>query len=101
MRKISKEAAEAFKNDYKFTKSNTKVRVANGETTLLLHDNCIARKVSDDQNQKVQLYISDGGYPMSITTKDRLNALEGVQVHTSNFVDFLNGVEWNGEETLI
>lgn len=32
-------------------------------------------------------------------TKERLNALQGVNIVQKNFVWYLNGKEWNGELT--
>ena len=98
-RKISVEAADALMEGREYKNSNTEV-VQIGDTAflLVLHGNEIAEyDVADGF-----LYVSDGGYtPMSSTTKERLNALPGVKLHTSKKQLILNGKKWNGESVLV
>ena len=69
-RNISKMAADAFYSGRKFKQSNT--RVENSE--LYLHGNLIARMNTQ-------------------TTRERLNALDGVSLTQKNFKPYLNGEE--------
>ena len=73
MRKIAQDAARAFCNNRKFSRSNTQVRtgVTIGDqpmTELLLHGHVIARR------RNGQLFVTLAGWPTP-TTKSRLNAL--------------------------
>jgi hypothetical protein len=68
MRKITAQAADAFKAGHAFKLSNTRVEIRNGEAFLYLHDNMIAHKAGD------QLYITHCGWKTP-TTKERLNAV--------------------------
>ena len=94
-RKISVEAAEALMQGREYKKSNTEVvQIGDTDFLLVLHGNQIAEYDTSDGS----LYVSDGGYtPMSPTTKDRLNALPGVEVHTSQKQLYLNGQRWSGK----
>jgi hypothetical protein len=96
MKKITEKISNAFNNNINFCESNTCVSMnGDGEMELRLFGNLIASKT------KKGIVISDGGYPLSNTTKDRLNALTNVFVNTRVGVHFLNGVQWNGNKTLI
>lgn len=85
--------------------------------TSVAFSNGIAKKVSTSQSTGRQLfyhgnliaewradglYISNGGYEGrrgetgSKTTKDRLNAIDGVYITQKNFKWYLNGIEWDG-----
>jgi len=91
MRKITREASEAFFNRNSFRKSNTEVRVGDGMTILSLWGNDIARI-----NQSGDVFeISNGGWD-SRTTKERLNGLRGVSINQKNYTWYLNGKEWDG-----
>ena len=91
MRKITREAYEAFINKEPFAKSNTTVHVSeDGEVTLLLHGNSIAKQVNG------VLSICSAGWPTP-TTKERLNSLPGVKIHQSKSVWFLNDLYWDGD----
>ena len=94
-RKISVEAADALMKGREYKKSNTEVvQIGDTDFLLVLHGNQIAEYDTSDGS----LYVSDGGYtPMSPTTKDRLNALPGVEVHTSQKQLYLNGQRWSGK----
>jgi hypothetical protein len=85
MRKITKEAIEAFNNNFPFSKGNTVVFVSESQTTLRLHGLSIARK------REGKLEINPGGY-LTTTTKERLNSLPNVSISQKNFVWYLNGV---------
>lgn len=97
MRKISKEAMLALTNGYDMTKSNTRVR----DRVMYLHDRPIAWV-----DPRWGLIVSDGDYPLSFTTKERLNALPGVRVWTSKHVDYIQTAghskqEWDGEPWVV
>tara|TARA_B100002019_G_scaffold185723_1_gene160404 strand:- start:87 stop:413 length:327 start_codon:yes stop_codon:yes gene_type:complete len=74
MRKISKEASEAFWGDRNFKKSNTEVAVFETDVFFYLHGHLIARRsrVFGDT-----LGINHCGWP-TVTTKERLNAILNV-----------------------
>lgn len=67
MRKVSQEAYKAFINRRKFSSSNTEVRIEDEEVSMYLFGNKIAKTENGD------IWISDGGYGASNTTRDRLN----------------------------
>lgn len=100
MRKITKETIHAFNNNLYFKKSNSEVRILALENNipchigLFLHGNMIAEKHTNKRVNKLR--ISTCGWNTS-TTKERLNALEGVSITQKNFVLYLNGKEWNGK----
>lgn len=91
MRKITREAVDAFMNGYYYKKSNMEVTC--GE--MYLHGNKIAWF---DVNK--QLWISTCGW-LSNTTKERLNALPNVHIQQANFDWFLNGEYWDGKPKCI
>lgn len=93
MRKITKEAVNAFMNAEKFNGSNTKVEILPNVTILKLHGNAIAYRYNDPERT---LSITNCGW-FTITTKERLNAIEGVHIVQKKGVWYLNGKEWNGE----
>lgn len=68
MRKISKDAAHAFKNDVNFHRDNTQVVVLRNKTLFYLFGNLIAIKKDG------YLHINNCGYPTQVT-HDRLNAI--------------------------
>ena len=73
MRKIAQDAARAFCNNRKFSRSNTQGRISTtiGDqpmTELILHGHIIARR------RNGQLFVTLAGWP-TVTTKSRLNAL--------------------------
>lgn len=92
MRKITEEAVEAFNNGIEYNNSNTKVEVLPNVTILKLYDNAIAYRYNDP---KRTLSITDCGYPTKIT-KERLNAIDGVNIEQKKGVWYLNGKEWDG-----
>lgn len=91
MRKITKESIEAFNNSQKFSKGNMSVTESFGVIYLRLHGNIIAEKYPSGT-----IKITNAGW-FTNTTKERLNALEGVSITQKNWVWYLNGVEWNGD----
>jgi phage-related protein len=99
-KKISVDAAQAFNDERNFKRSNTEVTVSitpDGsvkETRLFLSGNLIATKI----NGVVE--VSNAGW-FSVTTKDRLNALDEVSIHQSKGEWFLNEEKWNGNWTKI
>lgn len=86
MRNITKEAINALfaGNDYHY--DNTIVHGG----TLRLHNNAIVEIRHDG------LYITTAGWNTT-TTKERLNGLQGVRVHTVKHQLMLNGVAWDGQ----
>lgn len=94
MRKITKQAVNAFEKNKNFNDSNTIVKQENGVTKMFLFGNLIAKK----ENGKV--YITNAGWE-SNTTKERLNAIQGVSIQQKNFVWYLNGKKWDGKLTKI
>ena len=73
MRKISREASEAFWEDRDFKKSNTEVTVFETDVFFYLHGHLIARRSRTFDN----LQINHCGWP-TVATKDRLNAILSV-----------------------
>lgn len=94
MRNIIKLAVSAFYKRENFSQSNTTVKVEADKVTMFLHGNPIAIQYDDC------LVISTCGWN-SNTTKERLNGLNGVNVTTKNFVQYLNGIVWNGDTIAI
>lgn len=107
MRKTSALAAEAFMRGDRFRMGNTKVipskGAANKSVALVLHGNVIARRYTDTG----LVVITLAGWQSNVT-KERLNALPGVQVqykggkrkeHTGQA--YLNGVPWDGKMTKV
>lgn len=84
MRDISKNAANALFSGSSFKQSNTLVE--NG--VLYLYGNQIARY----DRQADKLFISLAGWP-TLTTCERLNALDGVNINRKQGKVFLNGEE--------
>tara|TARA_R110002033_G_scaffold26863_1_gene61514 strand:- start:267 stop:515 length:249 start_codon:yes stop_codon:yes gene_type:complete len=70
------------------------VEVLPNVTVLKLHGNTIAYRYNDPQRT---LTIDSCGW-LTLTTKERLNALPDVNIQQNNFVWFLNGEEWNGQK---
>lgn len=85
MRTITSKAIQAFKSARNFRCGNTEVQSCNGTTHLFLHGNSIA------------CYIDGEGLSINLcgwntkTTRERLNGLPGVRLHTKQGQAFLNG----------
>jgi len=99
MRQITRDAANAFNNNRNFKRSNTEIKVVDNhygadpdeiQIELRLHGNLIAWK------NNAGMFISTCGWH-SVTTKERLNGLYGVNIYQENFIWYLNGEAWNGE----
>lgn len=88
MRKITREAVEAFYNPSKlgncFNKGNTWVTHSTDSTIMYLHGHEIAKLVHGE------VYVNHCGY-RTATTKERLNGLVGVHIRQKNWEWFLNG----------
>jgi hypothetical protein len=70
MRQITQDAAIAFANGRPFRQNNTEVRVLNGSTQLLLHNNIVAARFAG--SGKVMFSLAGWGTP---TTRERVNGL--------------------------
>ena len=92
MKKISMDAARAFLMGKKFKRGNTEVRVLPNVSVLLLHGNEIAYQYNDPERT---LSVTNAGW-FSVTTKERLNAIDGVSINQKNWVWYLNGEAWDG-----
>ena len=93
MKKITEQSTEAFQNRREFKGSNTVVEVLPNVTVLKLFGNEIAYLYNDPDNT---LAITNCGW-QSVTTKERLNGIEGVSISQKKGEWFLNGDVWNGK----
>ena len=93
MRKITQLAIQAFNNAETFKMGNTSVEVLPNVTVLKLHNNEIAYRYN---NPSRTLSITMAGWETN-TTKERLNALDGVRIQTVNGDLFLDGTRWDGK----
>lgn len=107
MRKVTQNAVNAFNSNKSGNFGNTEVsfqamridgQFPKGDhfLTLKLFGKEIAARDSGDGS----LYITNAGWPTN-TTKDRLNALDGVSISQKKGVWYLNGEEWNGKWTKV
>lgn len=69
MRKITRDAVNAFRNNEDFNRGNTQVMSGVNGAVMLLHGNAIAAWQDDGE-----LYVSSAGWE-TVTTRDRLNGL--------------------------
>ena len=83
MKKITEQAANAFHNSRDFRSGNTQVNRRIGGVELTLHSNIIAKNIGEG------LHINLCGWNTN-TTRERLNGLEGVRLHTRKGQAFLN-----------
>lgn len=90
MRKITKSAVDAFMMPEPFSQGNTRV-TCDDDINLYLHNNLIAswNPITG------QLWVTDAGWP-TMTTKERLNGIPGVNIVQKAGQWYLNGKEWNG-----
>jgi hypothetical protein len=95
MRKVTREAVNALLNLQEFRSGNTSVEVREDMAILRLHGNAIAIFTDDGR-----LSISNAGWETS-TTKERLNGLPRVYINQKNYQWYLNGVQWDGDWTLV
>ena len=93
MRKITEESIKAFYNKGTLKKQNMSVFFDRYDykSRMMLHNNCIA---TFDHQESI-LTINNCGW-FTPTTKERLNALKGVSIQQKDFVWYLNGEEWGG-----
>jgi hypothetical protein len=89
MKIVTQNAVATFNRKGNATFSNTQVVTENGVTSMFLFGNKIA------EEKEGILRITNAGWD-SNTTKERLNALNGVNINQKNSVWYLNGKEWNG-----
>lgn len=95
MRKITKEAVNAFINDRSFNQGNTSVRVYGDITGLYLHGHLIAQRDTTDNT----LHITSAGWETN-TTRERLNGIPGVSISQRKWTWYLNGVVWEHSDLL-
>jgi len=93
MRTITQQAISHFNNATIFNTANTAVEVLPNVTILRLHGNAIAYRYN---NPERTLSITNCGW-FSKTTKERLNAIDGVSISQKAGKWFLNGQEWDGK----
>lgn len=86
MRKITSQAVAAFKEGKNFKSGATQVNQVIGGMELVLHGYTIARYTYGEG-----LSINLCGWNTS-TTRERLNGLPGVRMHTKQGQAYLNGV---------
>lgn len=94
MREITSIVADRFHSGVYFSRGNTKVTVDGKVVRILLHGNCIA------QRTPLAYTITNCGW-FTLTTKERLNGLRGVNIVQKKGVWYLNGKEWDGENIII
>ena len=95
MRKITRDAVDAFMRHESFKRSNTQVVVHSSNTCLYLHGILIAII-----GPKGNIQITNAGYQTN-TTKERLNGIPTVSIVQKNFQWYLNGTKWDGEWTTV
>lgn len=92
MRKITKQAVEAFNAGRDWKSGNTEVRVVADTVSLVLHGNLIAIR----ETVTGELRITNAGW-RTATTKERLNGLDGVSIIQKDRAWYLNGERWDGD----
>ena len=96
MRKIEEEMRYAIMNRKPFMKGNTEFRQnSDGIWELFLHGNKIAKFENNNSDKPTE--ISFAGW-VTVTTKSRLNALDGVHINVKNFIPYLNGKKLESKE---
>lgn len=90
---IGQNAGNAFMQAKKFSMDNTEVEVLPNVTVLKLYGHEIAYQYNDPDRT---LSVSAAGH-LTQTTKDRLNAITGVNVKQIKRKWYLNDKLWNGE----
>jgi hypothetical protein len=97
MRKITKNAVNAFVNGKSFSSGNTSVQHREEMSFFYLHGNCIATLKNNE------LYISHCGW-RSNTTKERLNGILSAfyirTIYQKDFNWYLNGAIFDGNAIL-
>lgn len=92
MRKITEETINAFNNDLPFKKANMEIEVLPNVTIMKLFGNKIAFKYNDPDQT---ISITNCGWKTN-TTKERLNAIKGVDIRQIKGEWYLNGEKWDG-----
>tara|TARA_Y100000389_G_scaffold196279_1_gene228963 strand:+ start:2184 stop:2477 length:294 start_codon:yes stop_codon:yes gene_type:complete len=92
MRLITSQSVQAFNNAKAFKKANMEVEVLPNVTVMKLFGNEIAYRYNDPERT---LSVTNCGFKTN-TTKERLNAISGVNIQQKKGKWFLNGKEWNG-----
>lgn len=98
MKKISENAAKAFKEGRPFKRGNTRVEVHPDRVSMFLFGNEIAKREYDILLRRPVTRVRNAGW-FSVTTKDRLNALLSSHffITQRNFIWFLGDRVWNGD----
>ena len=92
MRKITKEAVDAFINCVNYKNSNTEVLTIGPDSSMmLLHNNLIASKTPNG----IKVSLAGWNTP---TTRERLNGIPGVIIYTRKGQAYLNGNPINSDE---
>jgi hypothetical protein len=86
-RNISEKAADAFNRFQNFKQSNTRVQSDERGARLYLHENLIA-----EHNDKGQIFFTLADWP-TLTTRERLNAIQGLRITQKAGKQYANGVE--------
>lgn len=93
MRKITEQVIDKFMSAENFKKGHDEVVVLDNITVLKLFGNEIAYRYNDPERT---ISITNAGWE-SVTTKERLNGIEGVSISQKKGVWYLNGEEWDGK----
>jgi len=88
---VSRNAARALHNGAKYSNGKN-TRVIDGQ--LMLHGNIIAEAMGEST------LIRNCGW-FTLTTRDRLNALDGVSIVQRRGKWYLNGFEWDGNDIVV
>ena len=94
MRKITERAIDAFYNDVPLNRNGNTSVTTEGVTTLSLFGHDIAIRSEEG------LQITLAGWN-TVTTRERLNGLDGVHVTTKKGQAYLNGQRWHGGWVLV
>jgi len=87
MRKITRDAVEAFVNGDNFKRDNTEVRTVNNELLMYLHNNLIAYRCLGFDS----VFINDAGWQTK-TTKERLNGI--LDAYHSDSLIYQKNYQW-------
>lgn len=96
MRKVTRDAVNAFDANRKFSRGSTAVVVKGGDVMYTLHGHIIAQKRIGSH----YVVIDTCGWD-TVTTRERLNGLIGVHVNRSKGQLMLNGENWDGDEIIV
>ena len=86
-RNISEKAADAFNRFQNFKQANTRVQSDERGARLYLHENLIAEHLD-----KGQIFFTLADWP-TLTTRERLNAIQGLRITQKAGKQYANGVE--------